>query len=65
VYFAWGVMLELIADPDGRFVDAFDSEGRYERVDASIEAYPPAMIPSLILPLRAMFAELDIPEELS
>jgi Uma2 family endonuclease len=62
VYFAWGVILELIADPDGRFVDVFDRDGRYERVDSSVESYSPPIIPSLILPLRAMFAELVIPE---
>ena len=59
VYFAWGVTLELIADPDGRYVDVHDSTGRYERVDASVETYSAAAIPDLVLPLRAMFAELD------
>jgi Uma2 family endonuclease len=35
VYFAWGVTLELIADPDARIVDVYDSNGGFERVDAS------------------------------
>ena len=63
-YLAWGVSLVLIADPDARYVDVFDSAGNYERVDASVEMYSPAIIPDLPLPLRAMFAELNIPEEL-
>jgi Uma2 family endonuclease len=59
VYFAWGVTLELIADPDGRYMDVHDIDGRYERVDASVETYSPAIIPDLVLPLRAMFDEMD------
>jgi Uma2 family endonuclease len=59
VYFAWGISLEMIADPDERYVDVYDSAGRYERVDASVEIYSPAIIPGLVLPLRAMFAKLD------
>jgi Uma2 family endonuclease len=62
VYFAWGVTLELIADPETRTVDVYDSEGRYERIEATVELYSPAIIPDLRLPLRAMFAELEIPE---
>ncbi len=64
VYFAWGVTLELIGDPDGRYVDVYDSTGRYERVDALIETYSPAIIPDLVLPLRAMFAEMDRIDEI-
>jgi Uma2 family endonuclease len=63
-YLAWGVSLVLIADPDARYVDVFDDTGTYARVDASVEAYSPAAIPDLTLPLRAMFEELDLPEEL-
>jgi Uma2 family endonuclease len=63
-YLAWGVSLVLIADPDARYVDVYDCAGAYERVDASVETYSPAIIPDLVLPLRAMFAKLDfdIPE---
>ena len=64
VYFAWGVRLELIADPDSRYVDVYDADGRHERVDASLETYSPAIIPDLVLPLRAMFAELDRIDEI-
>ncbi len=63
VYFAWGVILELIADPDTRTVDVHDREGRFERIDAAVEMYSPAIIPDLRLPLRAMFAKMDIPED--
>jgi Uma2 family endonuclease len=63
VYFAWGVMLELIADPDERTVEVYDIEGGFERLDASVETYSPAIIPDLRLPLRAMFAKLDVPEK--
>jgi Uma2 family endonuclease len=59
VYFAWGVTLELIADLDGRCVYVYDNLGRHEHVDASVETYSPAIDPDLVLPLRAMFAELD------
>jgi Uma2 family endonuclease len=58
-YLAWGVSLVLIADPDARYVDVYDGAGAYERVDASVETYSPAIIPDLVLPLRAMFAKLD------
>jgi Uma2 family endonuclease len=61
-YLAWGVSLVLIADPAARYVDVYDGAGGYERVDASVETYSPAIIPDLPLPLRAIFAELDIPE---
>jgi Putative restriction endonuclease len=61
-YFAWGVILELTADPEARFVDVYDNAGNYERVDGSVETYAPTMVPDLRLPLRAMFAKLDIPE---
>jgi hypothetical protein len=40
-------------------VDVHDIDGRYERVDASVETYSPAIIPDLVLPLRAMFDEMD------
>jgi Uma2 family endonuclease len=63
-YLAWGVSLELIADPDGRYVDVYDRAGRYERIDGSVETYSPAIIPDLALPLRAIFAELDFIEDL-
>ncbi|MGD0475628.1 MAG: Uma2 family endonuclease [Candidatus Velthaea sp.] len=59
-YLTWGVSLVLIADPDARYVDVFDSAGTYERIDASVESYSPAIIPDLVLPLRAMFAKLDL-----
>jgi Uma2 family endonuclease len=62
VYFAWGVVLELIADPEKRMLDVYDRDGRHERVDATLETYSPAIFPDLALPLRAMFAELDLPE---
>jgi Uma2 family endonuclease len=63
VYFAWGVTLELIADPETRIVEVYDIEGRFERIDAAtVEMYSPATIPDLVLPLRAIFAEMDIPE---
>jgi Uma2 family endonuclease len=61
-HLAWGVSLVLIADPAARYVDVYDRAGAYERVDASVETYTPAIIPDLPLPLRAIFAELDIPE---
>jgi len=63
VYFAWGVMLEIIADPEARNIDVYDSAGRYERVEATVEMYSPPVIPDLRLPLRAMFEKLDIPAE--
>jgi Uma2 family endonuclease len=62
VYFAWGVLLELIADPETRTLDVYDRTGRHERVDATLETYSPAIFPDLDLPLRAIFAELDFPE---
>jgi hypothetical protein len=49
-------------DPEARFVDVYDDAGKYERVDGSVETYSPTMISNLRLPLRAMFAKLDIPE---
>ncbi len=61
VYFAWGVTLELIADPDARVVDVYDSAGGFERIVADVETYTPAIIPDLRLPLRAIFAKMDIP----
>jgi Uma2 family endonuclease len=61
VYFAWGVMLELIADPEARTLDVYDAEGRHERVEASCELYAPAAFPDLRLPLREMYAKLDMP----
>jgi Uma2 family endonuclease len=64
VYFAWGVTLELIADPDGRCVGVYDNLGRHEHVHASVETYSPAIVPDLVLPLRAMFAELDCIDDL-
>jgi len=36
VYLAWGVTLELIADPDARIVDVYDSAGRFERISADV-----------------------------
>jgi Uma2 family endonuclease len=63
VYFAWGVTLELIADPETRIVEVYDIEGRFERIDAAtVELYSPAIIPDLVLHLRAIFAEMDIPD---
>jgi len=62
VYFAWGVLLELIADPETRMLDVYDRDGRHERVDATRETFSPAIVPDLELALRAMFAELDLPE---
>jgi Uma2 family endonuclease len=62
VYFAWGVALELIADPETRTLEVFDRDGRHERVDATLETYSPAIFPDLQLPLRTMFAELDLPD---
>jgi hypothetical protein len=41
-----------------------DIDGRYERVDAPVETYLPAIIPDLSLPLRAMFAELDLIDDM-
>ena len=64
VYFAWGVTLEIIVDPEARTVDFYDSVEHFERIDAAVEAYTPASVPSLTLALRAIFAELDIPEGL-
>jgi Uma2 family endonuclease len=61
-YLTWGVSLVLIADPEARHVDVYDLDGRYERVEASVEMYSPAIIPELPLPLRAIFADLDTPE---
>jgi Uma2 family endonuclease len=61
-YLTWGVSLVIIADPNARCVDVYDSAGRYDRLDASVETYVPEVIPDLVLPLRAIFAELDIPE---
>jgi Uma2 family endonuclease len=63
-YLAWGVSLVLIADPEARYMDVYDIDGRYERVDGSVEMYSPAIFPELPLPLRALFAKLDFPEEL-
>jgi Uma2 family endonuclease len=63
VYFAWGITLEVIADPQTRTVDFYDSAEHFERVDASVETYSPAVVRSLAFPLRAIFAELDIPEQ--
>jgi Uma2 family endonuclease len=65
VYFAWGVLLELIADPEARTLDVYDRTGFHERIGADREAYSPAIIPNLALPVRATFAEIDIPDELS
>ena len=65
VYFAWGVNLELIADPDGSWVEVYDRDGRYERVDASVETYSPAIVPGLALPLRAMFAEMGVIDDMT
>jgi Uma2 family endonuclease len=62
VYFAWGFILELIADPEERFVDVYDSKDHFERIEATVELYSPAIMPDLRLPLRAMFAKMDIPE---
>ena len=62
MYFAWGVTLEIIADPDERIVHVYDEAGRYERIEASVETYAPAIVPDLLLPLGAMFAKLNIPE---
>jgi Uma2 family endonuclease len=62
VYFGWGITLELIANPDSRTVDVYDNTGGFERIDASREEYFPAIISDLRLPLRAIFAEMDIPE---
>jgi Uma2 family endonuclease len=62
VYFAWGVLLEIIADPETRRVEFYDAGGGCERVDATVEAYSPAAFPDLRLPLRAMFAKLEIPD---
>ena len=62
VYFSWGITLEIIADPEARTVDFYDSPEHFERVDATVENYTPSSIPSLTLALRAIFAEMDIPE---
>ncbi len=35
-YLAWGVSQVLIADPNERYVDVFDSAGTYERVAATV-----------------------------
>jgi Uma2 family endonuclease len=43
VYFAWGVLPELIADPKTRILDVYDRDGRHERVDATLETYSPAI----------------------
>jgi Uma2 family endonuclease len=45
-----------------RSIEVYDADGRYERVDATVETYAPASVPDLRLPLRAMFAKLDVPE---
>ncbi len=66
VYFAWGVMLQLIADPEERTLHVYDSDGNYERIDVERESrallYAPKIIPDLRMPLRAIFAKMDIPE---
>ncbi len=60
VYFKWGVILELIANPEARTVDAYDCNGRFERV-AAVESYAPKIIPDLVLPLRTMFDKMHVP----
>ncbi len=62
VYPARGVTLEIIAGPDTRTVEFYDSAGGYERVAASVESYSPVSIPTLTLPLHAIFAEMELPE---
>jgi Uma2 family endonuclease len=62
VYFAWGVRLEIIADPQTRSIEIYDAGGGCERVNANLETCSPAAFPDLRLPLRAMFAKLEIPD---
>ena len=56
--------LELIADPETRTLDVYDRTGFHERVGADRATYSPEIIPNLALPVRAMFAEIDLPDEL-
>jgi len=65
VYFAWGVLLEFIADPRTRTLDVYDRNGLHEHIGAEHETYSAAIVPDLALPVKALFAEIDIPDELS
>jgi Uma2 family endonuclease len=61
VYFAWGVTLLLIVDPESRSMEAYDIE-RYHGTIGAVDTYSPEIFPDLHLPLRALFAEMDIPD---
>jgi Uma2 family endonuclease len=65
VYFAWGVLVELIADPQKRTLDVYEHNGLHECIGAEQETYTPATVPDLALPVKAMFAEMEIPDECS
>ena len=59
-YLAWGVSLVLLVDPESRSMEACDSAGNNGTIGA-VESYSPLAFPALHLPMRALFAELDIP----
>ncbi len=56
------MVLEIIVDADARSVEFYDNEGRFEHVDAAVVCHMPQNIPSLALPLRSIFAEMEILE---
>jgi Uma2 family endonuclease len=60
-YLAWGVSLVLIVNYETRSTEAYDSEGGYGTIGA-VEDYSPMMFPDLRLPMRTLFAKLDVPE---
>jgi Uma2 family endonuclease len=68
VYFAWGVSLEIIADPDAGIVEVYDGEHSFQLFDVSatktLRIVGAGGLPgTLSLPLAEMFAEMDIPDE--
>jgi Uma2 family endonuclease len=59
-FLAWGVTLDIVANPQTRTVEFYDAAGGYERVDDQVAVYAHPAFPDLHFPIQAIFAKLDI-----
>jgi len=59
-FLAWGVTLDVIANPQTRTVEFFDADGGYDKVDDRAAIYTHPTFSDLHFPVQAIFAKLDI-----